>query len=275
MTARWQTVPNCLHEARGTATGSSRGTLVTSAASANTKGSWTDIGNPTTFDYQAIFVQMFSTLTGDMVVDLGLSDGTNRWTIAADLRVPAGRGVRVGGSAIMLPLYVPVGSQISARVAADSASKNCSVHVTGASIGFGGMPGFSRLVSMYTPASSRGTDIEPTVANTKTSWVEITTGVTQPVNGLLVGVGPGGQLARAAGQNYLIDIGIGAAAAESVLLPNLSISLNEDFDVPMPCMLGPFPALVPASTRLAARAQSNVVTAGERKIDVALWGFVR
>lgn len=275
MTARWQTSPNCLYEARGTATGSSRGTLITSGGSANTKGSWTDIGVATTFDYQAIFVQMFSTLTGDMVVDLGLSDGTNRWVLAADLRVPGGRGVRTGGSAVMLPLYIPVGSQISARVAADQASKSCSVHVTGAAVGFGGVPGYSRLVSMYTPASSRGTDVEPTTANTKTSWVEITTGITQPVDGLLVGVGPGDQIARAAGQNYLLDIGIGAAASESVLLPNLSISLHEDIDVPMPCMLGPFPALVPASARLAARAQSNVVTAGERKIDVALWGLVR
>lgn len=277
MTARWQPTENCRYETLGAETASSRGIQVTADAAANTKGSWTDIGSATSFDYHVLWVfagSAGSSGNNDYVYDIGINVGGNRWVLAADLRCAALKGNRHGGHGVLLPLYVPAGAQLSIRTAASTGSTVLQILLVGASAGLGGMPGYSRMVAFYTPATSRGVELDPTVAHTKTSYVEITSGTSAQAEAVMFAFGSGGEVVRSQSSNYLVDLASGAGAAEFNFLANIQLSVDAASDSPFPSWVGPLAMNLPASTRLATRCQTSSVTAGERKLDVAAYGFI-
>ena len=85
------------------------------------------------------------------------------------------------------------------------------------------------------------------VANTKGAWVQLTAATADEATWIEVTLAP-----NSSGGRYMVDIGLGAAAAEVVLLPNLmfdsSLAANS-------AAVYRFPVNIPAGTRIAARAQ--------------------
>ncbi len=273
----WSSSISSQYEARGEDTAASLGTAITASASANTKGSWVDLGAVTTFNYQAIWVSMVGGATAaDLLIDIGLSDGVNRWVIMPDLRCAMSAGIWRGATVVQLPLYIPEGSQLSARCQASVGSSVVYLAITGGTLGMHGAPGYAMARKCFVgTAASRGTDVEPTTANTKTAWVQLILSSLDDAQALLVAVGPGAQVTRTVDRTYLLDIGMNSVGSEYALIPDLVIGQSAADDRPQPQYLGPFPANLRAGTRISARAQASDVTAGERKIDVAAWGFIR
>lgn len=95
------------------------------------------------------------------------------------------------------------------------------------------------------PAISNGISLTANAtANTKaTSWTELIASLTYDIDWLLITLQPNGSVA------YLVDIGIGAATAEVVLIDNLYLDLGPRSFL--------FPLRVEAGVRLSARCQSS------------------
>jgi hypothetical protein len=72
-----------------------------------------------------------------------------------------------------------------------------------------------------------------------------------------------------------INVGIGIGAATEHRLPKSWLfvkNTNEDEGGPMPP--DPIYCDIPAGSRVSARMQSSTTTAGDRTVDLAVWGWV-
>ncbi len=102
-------------------------------------------------------------------------------------------------------------------------------------------------------ASSIGTNVfAPGTANTKTGavWAQLIASTTRDTQWIEITV------TNNSSARFLVDIGIGAAAAEVVLIPDLHAgNLNTSFGG-----VYAFPLHIPAGSRLSARCQSSVLS---------------
>lgn len=255
----------------------SDGVVCTSNASANTKGTWvTDTAYKPTFSWNLLKINVYNRSASDHVFDIGVDDGSgNVYVICPDLRCPGLRTARLATVQYLLPLHVPQGRQLAFRCADATGGLALALTIGGFSNGIYGAQGFSRMVALYTPSSSRGVAVDPgATAHTKGAWAQLTSSSSDRVVGFLFAVGHNNDIARAANGRGVIDIGIGAAASERVLFSNCLIATETTGDSWFPILHGPFPCDVPASTRFAARFQNEINTAGDRTCDIAAWGFV-
>lgn len=255
----------------------SDGTTCTANGSANTKGSWvTNTGWKPTFTWNMMHISMVNAAAADYTVDIGVNDGSGNYSvICPDLRIAGLHVARSGVCHYLLPLHVEVGRQLGFRCADSTGGSLARVNIRGFSTGIGGAAGFGRMVALYTPSSSRGVAIDPGgTANTKGSWTELTSSSSDRVVALVGCIGHNADIARAANQSMLLDIGVGASSSERVLIPDLHFTEETVGDSWWPITFGPFPCDVPSGTRFAARAQCEVNTASDRTCDLALWGFV-
>lgn len=116
-------------------------------------------------------------------------------------------------------------------------------------------------------AASTGTTVTASgTINTKGSWSQLTASTAFDVSHLQVFV-----RADTAFAGYLVDIGIGGAGSETVLIPDLLVQSRTDAGY-----IFQFPLAVPAGTRVSARCQSTTVSATCRVAVVAAgspWGL--
>jgi len=260
-------------ENRGAIPASTNATTITSGA-ADTKGTWVDIGAVTTFTYEALSIFFGnSSAAHDVVFDVGINVGGNRFVIAEDLRFSDRKD---GGWDRYPPLsiHVPSGTQISIRLASSVASATADFLLVGHSCGLFGAPGYSRMVALYTPSTSRGIDCDAgAIAHTKTR-TQIIASTPQRVVALLVTVGTANDIGKAAATRWLFDIEQGAGGSEQVVIPNLFYGCGTILDTITQTTFGPFPCDIAAGTRLACNIQCNVTTSLDRTRDIALHGFV-
>lgn len=269
---------NARHESRGEATGSSTGTTLTANASANTKGSWTALGSATTFAYEGITIYLGqNNAAADYMIDIGIDDGAgNNFVLVPDLHFAAFKQANEHNLALNIPVHVPAGALIEARVAASTGSSTCNCHVVGHSANPGGFPGYSRAVALFTPASSRGVAVDPGgTANTKGSWAQLQASTAVDVAAVFGVIGFNNDAGRAAGANSNLDIGLGAGGSEFVVLPDIvTQTWAATWDGPNDVFFQPVSCPIPSGTRIAARLACSTNTAGDRTIDLALYGLV-
>jgi hypothetical protein len=106
------------------------------------------------------------------------------------------------------------------------------------------------------PLATNGTVITPVVGS-KGSWAEVFTTLDQDTYGLWITVH--NARTSAANRGYAIDIGIGAAGSEIVIIPDL-IGSNAGVTNNTGGLHYYFPIFIPSGTRVAARAQGSVTT---------------
>lgn len=271
----WSPKASIRHETLGATPATSLGTTATSSATVNAKGAWVGLGT-TGFDYGMVLINAGATTSGaDYLVDIGLEHAAGSWTVLiADLRHHSRRAFYCGGAPKLLPIRVPTGTTLGYRTAASTAAASISLQLTGFETGLYGAPGWTRLVPLFTPATSRGVSIDPgATANTKSGWVELLSSSPIQTDALLVAVGPNGVTTRNSAMGWLIDIGIGASGSERPVLMNLAADAGTYLDVLNQETYGPFPGSIAAGTRIVARAQCSATAASERTIDLAVWGF--
>lgn len=262
---------------------SGRGTLVTASATANTKGAWVlTASGPTYGGYtpDALMVCLSgASNSGGYLVDIGVASGAgSEYVIAADLC----KTLYQANSAIVtyiLPVRVPFltsGGGIYARAQCTVGSSTIDVHTipihTGVDMGSGG-----RIVPFGVSGQSRGVTIDSgAVASTKSAWVQLAASSGDyPIQAMGVHVGSGADNNRSGtGWEWGIDIGIGAAASETVVIPNLVVGCNATVDFNEAQIVSFFPCSIPPSTRIAGRSQCPYVTAGDRVVDIITYALV-
>lgn len=262
-------------ETLGAVAAASGGTLATAGSPANTKGAWATLGT-TSASWQAMHVMVtLGSAAADHVFDIGIDLGGGTWrVIAPELRYPTLRAAASHSQPFMLPLHVPAGSTLGWRHQATTAGATARLVLMGVETSFAGTPGFARMTAHYTVANSRGVTVDPGgTANTKGAWTQITGSTPAALDALLIGIGPAGSLSRGTNMSWLLDIGVGAAGSEQIVLANILVTSANSLNLPATEVLGPIPCAIPEGSRLAVRGQCSLTDSAARVLDVALWGF--
>lgn len=243
------------------------------AGTANGLGSWTPLHAAVPFPVFGVELFMGKTswavaaTSTPALFDFGFGVSPNEVAIVSNVTF----GGSVAFASWSFPIYIPVGSRVVMRLRSAIASKASTFAVRL----FGGGQGVESAHAAVTygavTASSLGTALTlPTGINTKSAYTTITAATTSPARWMLIGIGaPPTTLATAA--DGLLDISMGAAAAEGIIIPDIpyGISVNEEINCAMSLL---FPVSVPAGIRLAARYQSTAITSASQP-NITLTGF--
>jgi hypothetical protein len=272
--ADWPLIGGVVHAAAGVVAGSTDGTTVTSSATADTKGAWAELSASLPFDVQKITLHFTQTTVNvnTFLLDLGIGTAGSEQVIVPDLI--SGHGTSGAIYQVDLPVAIPVGTRLAARVAssATSATMIVAVHLEGKQDWIAPPP-FS-TVSAYgaNTADSGGTSVDPGgTVNTKGAWVELTSSVAGLTRGLLIGMAHQNNNTGAVAK-WLVDVGIGAAGAEQIIISDLWVR-GTGTRLFTPNYMGPYPVNIPAGTRLAVRTQCTITDASDRLIDFAAYGL--
>lgn len=254
-------------EAGGQDTSDSRGTPVTTGA-ANTKGSWAEIIASTSISAEWITITLDSQENDQpFLVDIGVGAAAAESAVISNIPFTSNATTV---KSFTLPLTIASGSRISARAQAVTSTRSIdvSVHLSDtASFGTSA----SNITLGSDTANSLGTVVDPGgAANTKGSWVELSSSTSDDIDLLAVFIGPNANAVIGVTGYFLVDIGIGAAASESVVIANIPYTQNS-FEDPIYSPIIFF-LNIPSGTRVAARAQSTEIDATDRLIDISIIG---
>jgi hypothetical protein len=240
---------------------------------ANTKGAWTELEAATEHDASWALVRIVDPSAGthDYLVDIGIGAAAAETVVIPNVPLC----YRSGGAephSFLIPVAIPAGSRVAARAQSSAVSPTLKVEV----LLFGGGFKQSAVPSLVTAygvdlTDSGGTSVDPGgVAHTKGAWTEITAATVQDAIWLALGVGNQRNASRVLA-HWLVDIAVGAAAAEQVIVPDILIQAGSTVPLIGPTTI-PLPVSVPVGSRLAVRAQCSIIDASDRTFDAIIWG---
>lgn len=253
--------------------GVNTGTSVRNAVSATANvtphadGTYVEIDPSLSADASGVFIYIVAAISNaatDTSTLLEIATGAAASEVAwATVAV----GYRTGDAAVFVPGFIASGTRVAVRV-------RSAVSLQAVSAQYEFLPA-TKSVDPPAPtsmgvvtAASRGTTVTaPGSLNTKGAWTEIVASTAADFENLYVGPqGVGGT--TMSGSGVLLDIGIGAAAAETVLIGGIYLAGNasEYYRTASPLTYG---VTIPAGSRLSARyARANANNA----VDVLLVG---
>lgn len=264
-------------EVLGVSTSTTSMSDVAPNTSANTKGSWVSLGTTSAqCDAITLVVAMSDTNTGDeqdVLVDIGVG-GTPSSII--DNILFSFREIHEGTIAAVLNLPVTInnGVEISARCQSSATSgTGVKIAIICHSNNFFNTTSVAALNTYgANTGDSGGVSVDAGgTANTKGSYSEIDSSVGADIKALWLLVGMNGDKVRS-DDSFLVDIAVGAAESESVILEDIPIVTGNAAEFLGPIFAGPFEVDISSGTRLAARCQSSTSIGGDRAIDVVILG---
>lgn len=253
-------------------TANSRGVALTRPTSDNTLSPFTTVIASTSTSAGAIALSIgtpapFPASFGERITALvDIAYGSGNTVVAENLLIPAYAGTP-HSTVIVLPCDIPAGEPVKLRYRCSSDAADifwyASVHVFGPTRGTG-----SVTTHGANTADSGGTAVDGGAsANTEGAWVQFaaSTAVDYSELFLMAATNSGGRSTTAI--HWLVDIGIGASTAETVLIGDLYLS----GEYPSPSVFR-IPIEVPAGTRLSVRARCNSTDPEDRQFDAVLLG---
>lgn len=265
---------DCGHES-GRNAAASEPVTVTASASANTKGSWTQLIAATAFEATAIAVDLMCDSGGlaRRLVDIGIGAAASEVVKIPNLFTNGSQSDQ-GGARYVFPIQIPTGTRIAARTQASTGSVVTKVGVDLLGRGLHTPAPLAGVTDIGTATSdSGGTQIDPGgSANTKGAYTQLIASTARAYKGLLVAAGKDGTLSGTVDTNWLIDIAMGAASSEQVIVSNFHQWQEFNSDQPSPNASIFYPVSVPSGVRLAARAACNITGSTNRLIDCMVYG---
>lgn len=265
------------HEVVGTAITDGVATLCSASATANTKGSYTELSSSTPIDADGVWLICPSDDDADFLIDLAVGAAGSETIVLPDLFMSNGNNSGgPTGPMVYFPISIPSGTRVAARCQASRANAEPEGLIV---LVKGGFPtahdGLSRVAAYgISTTDSGGTSVDPGgTANTKGSYSEIVASTTDSIRLLYMAFGNQQNTGASRGR-WFFDLAIGAAGSEQVILANVPVRVGPaNVKAPVvPQIIGPFIMDIPAGTRLAVRAQSTITDATDRLLDVALYG---
>jgi len=263
-------------ETAGAATGTSTGTTVTASGTANTKGSYAQLVASTARESAWLMVMLAGPGAAiDNLIDIAVGAAASEVVIASNLYSGGGDGTANQGSYYMLPISVPVATRIAARSQSSTVSNALEVALLLGSGSWKHTPPFGRLTTYGADtADSGGTQVDPgATAHTKGAYAQLVASSTNPVKALTLAIGNKLNSVRT-NAVWLVDVAIGAAGSEQVIVSNIMLDCNASNDLVAPQVMGPIPVPeIPAGTRIAVRAQCSITDATDRLFDAIIYGL--
>lgn len=277
MAGRLFWLPQLLSDGADSST-SARSSFTFTGGSAHTMGSWVEIVSALSADVGYVKITPTantgsSTVDTSALFDLGVGAGGAEAAVISSLGV--GWWITSGAASHpgwLFPLFIPRGSRVAGRVQGAEASKSFSARFEFFAPTQGLIPSAKVVALGAVPASSRGTVLSsPGSGNTEGAWTEIVASTSEPYTALGVSV-QGGSDTTQATTSGLVDIGVGAAGAETAVVSDIALGLVATEGInPLSPLVHPLVNQVPAGSRLSARWQNGLGSAPT--VDVVLHGI--
>lgn len=249
---------------------------VVTAGAVDTKGAYQTVISSAPFDITELVIAFDGIGAGgterSQLIDIALDPSGTPNIIIADLQASYWFDAETAYPRLHLPIFIPAGSEVGIRW--QSTTGSLGVFFIVAAYG-GGQTSF-RSTDTYGTVStgSKGTTLAtPGAVDTFGAWTEIVASTTNDIYALGVGLGvdwgPG-----LTTSHYAVDIGVGAAASEEVIIPDLNFETTTSeiifnlFPAVQPVMY--LPEIIPAGSRIAARFKYSVAFT---VANVSLIGF--
>jgi hypothetical protein len=174
---------------------------------------------------------------------------------------------------VYLPISIVKGSRLAARCQGSAGTQTLLIVAHLIAGGPLGPASYSTCRALgINPATSKLVSCDPGgTANTKGSWTEIVASTEFPIRYAILYLSHRDVATPAASGSHYVDIGIGAAASESIIVADLW--RRDNVDILGSLHAYPMPLMVPKGVRIAARAQSSVIDAEDRLSGVGLLAF--
>lgn len=232
-----------------------QGLAITPSASANTKGSYTQLIASTARQVRTIGLGVLcnpnGTASKSWLVDIAIGGAGSEVVVIPNITVAATAQYASQRIFLRLPFNIPAGTRIAARCQTQAASgETCFVKLTleDGTVGAAGVDSLNASTS-----TSLGTAITPG-AGSKSSYVQLIASTSRAYNGVFFVFDPQG----AAGGNapwVAMDFATGAGASEVVFYPDFIFWDNSGhFDGANTPYI---PFYIPAGTRIAVRARGG------------------
>lgn len=257
--------------------------LVTSSASANTYGTWTELHAGLTYpSYYMVFRMTGVRTSGDVITattlnawcDIGIGpDNANVTVIAEKLACSNAQGL---GALYWLPLYVPADTKIWARHQNTAGSAKCYVSAAfnGGQMNPGTFPFATRIVAIgATTASTTGTTITPGTSSAEGAWTQMIASSAEDYTGLMLSGLINVDTSITTAMMTCGDVGFGGSGTEDTIGQNVMyghiFTANEQREsVSFPTYCG-----IAAGSRLVARA-SNSLGTNDSNNSIILYALV-
>jgi hypothetical protein len=259
----------------GILTAATNGTILSHSGTAHVKGPYTQLVASTAFDAAGFVVAVVNDVSAAAIsylVDIAVgAAGAEQVLVPNLLMDTASIASRLFGSC-WVPLPIAAGSRISARLQNSTTTGTLAVGLTLMGGGLSGLPSGGQMTALGAdPATSNGTIIDAAAtAHTKGAYSQLTASTPHAIRAVLLSIGSNKNSVPATNK-WLVDIAVGAAGAEQVLVGNLLFTCGQER--PVPSLVGPLPCSIPAGVRVAARSQCSVTDTTDRKIALVLYGI--
>lgn len=247
-------------------------------APANVKGAYTQITANTSFSYDAITLQMYQTGGGGscFLVDIAIGPAGSEQVILSNILLDSMRSAQVGAVLLDLPISIPAGSRIAARVQdpIGSGTRNLQLAVIGSSGGanFSQASAPDAVTYGANTANSNGTLIDQgATANVFGAWTEMTAATSRNHSGVAAVLGINQQTTSGLSE-FNIQIGVGESGAE-VPIAEMRTCLPNGSSLRLVMNVARIAAQIPVGTRLSMRSKGTLVTASDRIVTAILLGY--
>lgn len=233
---------------------------------------WTELIASTAADCDLLelYLANGSTAKGNLAVDIGVGAANFEELIVEDFTVAGkGNGLRDKRSFLM-PLHIPKGSRLAIR-ARYTKSSPTEVEYLGQlyAASFTDQKGFS-FSTVYGIVSGKGTPVDPGgTAHEKGPWEEIESSMADDCKGTVICFGPNDN-GTTTSRNYLVDVAIGPSDNEEIILENHRVVMSTAEEMVSPRYI---PLTIPSGTRVACRAQCDIIDATDRLLEFWFQGF--
>lgn len=252
--------------------GTTSGVELPNSGVANTKSGWAEITSSLASDIDELWVS-FSSANPDHLVDIGIGSAGSEVAIVENLYTGNGTPIRVLAQYV-LPIRLASGTRLAVRAQSTAATFVSRMTLVGLR-GSGRSSVSAGRIFTYgaNTADSGGAQVDPgTSANTKGAWSVVSASTSADAKGFILAFGGLGDTTRSTCK-WFVDVAIGAAGSEQVIIENFHLASRVEHDAILPQVTPIFPIPIPAGSRVAVRAQCDITTAGDRLFDVFLYAL--
>ena len=243
-----------------TTTAPGAGTTITISGTPNTKGAWIQLTAATPFDAHELFVKpgtSYLGTTATSLFDIGVgAAGAEQVIIPNVLWVQDQWCGFASGGGLKFPVSIPKGSRIAARAQGGAGAVSPTLTLTFINCG-GDKPKSGKVFDIGTNLAASSATALALATAAKSAWVQLTAATAQRMDGFFLCLGNNGASVTTS-QWARLDIGVGAAGAEQVVLADYVAGVDSNSELFLPVYSPLFPIKIPKGQRIAARGQGSV-----------------
>lgn len=235
------------------------------------KSAWVELSSGLAAEAQEFLLHVaFTTGTSRRgLIDIGIGPAGSEQVVIANVPVSAGSRVRINALAARLLIGADAGARIAARAQASASSTVIGVALHAIDGDSGG------IATTYGSGLSgtRATAVDAgAVANTKGAWTELASSTSREIRRALVVITRRGDGLSIVASSSQLDIGIGSAGSEEVVIPDVQFwqATGGGEVAPLSWLCA---VEIPAGSRLVARHMCSSTHSTTRVVEVAVIGF--